>query len=71
MTSSESANGFEEAIDNTDDSPAAKTGSEETEKIEETDGTGVAEKANPESALTGMAAAVETAENDQTDEDDN
>jgi phosphatidylglycerol:prolipoprotein diacylglycerol transferase len=71
VTSSESANGFEEAIDNTDDSPAAKTGSEETEKIEETDGTGVAEKANPESALTGMAAAVETAENDQTDEDDN
>ncbi len=74
VTSSESANSLEEAIDNTVDSPEEKIGSEETEEIEdteETEDTGVAEKADSESALTEIAAAVETAEDDQTDEDEN
>lgn len=70
VTLSEPENGCEEAVDSTVDSPEAKIGSEETEGIEETNNTEVAEKADSESALTGTAAAVETAGDDQTDEED-
>ena len=70
VTLSEPENGCEEAVDSTVDSPEAKIGSEETDGIEETNNTEVAEKADSESALTGTAAAVETAGDDQTDEED-